>query len=158
MLLMSYFFYACWVPKYLLPLVFSTIVTWSCGFFLERATKSRARKLMLAMTIIVNLAILFTFKYFNFFGDIVGTIMQSIGIEVNMPRVSLLLPVGISFYTFQALGYSIDVYRGDIKHERNLLEYALFVSFFRSLLRVLLRKVKIFCKRLMLGRSDTSSI
>lgn len=130
----SYFFYMCWAPQYVLLLMFSTFITWLCGFRVEKAGGGlKYRRAWLAGTVILNIGILFLFKYFNFFGAAVSAVLGRAGFMVSAPRLSLLLPVGISFYTFQSLGYSIDVYRGEIKHERNLIDYALFVSFFPQL-------------------------
>lgn len=122
----SYFFYMNWNAKYALLLLFSTVTTWLCGILMERFRERR--KLFLILCIAVNLAILFFFKYFNF---AVGSVMAFLHKEYT--PWDIVLPVGISFYTFQALGYSIDVYREDIRAERNFISYALFVSFFPQL-------------------------
>lgn len=81
----------------------------------------------------INLAILFFFKYFNFAFDNLNELLSNFNIQLNDPKFDILLPVGISFYTFQALGYTVDVYRDDIYAERNFFRYALFVSFFPQL-------------------------
>lgn len=133
LLMASYYFYMCWMPQYALLMAASTLTTWLCGFFVDRAKRGPMRKAALALNIGVNLGILFLFKYYNFFISLVTRSMAVLGIAVSFPASSLLLPVGISFYTFQALGYSIDVYRGDICHERSLINYAAFVSFFPQL-------------------------
>jgi D-alanyl-lipoteichoic acid acyltransferase DltB (MBOAT superfamily) len=111
----------------------STVATWLTGFLVDKQHHNVYRKISLAINIIVNLGILFVFKYFNFFADTLAQIANSLGLSIAAGHTSLLLPVGISFYTFQALGYSIDVYRREIKHERNFINYALFVSFFPQL-------------------------
>ena len=87
----------------------------------------------LVASLVLNLAILFLFKYYNFLASNIEQALQASGLGIDMPEFGLLLPVGISFYTFQALGYSIDVYRGGTKVERDFLTYALFVSFFPQL-------------------------
>lgn len=133
LLFVSYFFYMCWNPYYILLLFFSTIVTWFCGFGIAKSQKGILQKAVLCGTIIVNISILFLFKYYNFFWDITSAIFAKVGIILSVPKLSLLLPVGISFYVFQALGYAIDVYRGEIEPERDLFDYALFVSFFPQL-------------------------
>ena len=129
----SYFFYMCWEPKYIALIFFSTVVTWGAGYLIEMADTENKRKLCLAVSIILNLSVLFLFKYYNFFAGIRESVIP--GFNIN--RSSFLLPVGISFYTFQALGYAIDVYRGEenggIKHERNFISYALLVSYFPQL-------------------------
>lgn len=131
LLIASYYFYMCWQPIYALLLLTSTAVTYCAALMIS---KSQAHKrVWLSSAIIVNLAILFFYKYFNFVADSLNTAMESVGVAMHVPGLDVLLPVGISFYTFQALGYSIDVYRGDVKAERNFLTYALFVSFFPQL-------------------------
>ena len=99
------------------------------GYCKECKTKTG----FLAVCFVINLSILFLFKYFNFAIDSLASLLAVIGVQINQPAFDLVLPVGISFYTFQALGYTIDVYRGEIKAEKNFLKYALFVSFFPSL-------------------------
>jgi len=126
----SYYFYMCWNAEYALLLLFSTAVTYFGALAVERFP---AKKTFLALTVCANLAVLFVFKYFDFALDNLNRILAGFQIEPVTPKVNLLLPVGISFYTFQALGYTIDVYRKEIKAERNFLRYALFVSFFPQL-------------------------
>jgi D-alanyl-lipoteichoic acid acyltransferase DltB (MBOAT superfamily) len=130
----SLFFYACWNPAYLVLILFSVTVTWVAGLFMEGRSQTR-KKLILALSLILNLAILFFFKYYNFFATTVNALFAGIwpGTRGVFPALNVLLPAGISFYTFQALGYSIDVYRGTIKAERSFIVYALFVTFFPQL-------------------------
>ncbi len=136
----SYYFYMCWNAGYLLLILFSTIVTYGCGCLLERAgrlpdehRKILYRKCCVAGSLVINLSILFLFKYYSFAAANVQSLLQYTGISIKLPAVDLLLPVGISFYTFQALGYTIDVYRERIAAEKNFIQYALFVSFFPQL-------------------------
>ena len=117
----SLFFYACWKPSYLALIFLSVIITYLNAIFMERFPKTK--KALLAFSLISNLGILFAFKYFNFF---TAAINSSV-------KFNVLLPVGISFYTFQALGYTIDVYRKKLQPERNFAAYALFVTFFPQL-------------------------
>ncbi len=139
LLVCSYYFYMCWNAGFALLIAFSTLTTWLCGFVIEKAKaeqRSDCRyfpKLALTMNIAVNLGILFFFKYFDFFSQTIAGVFSAVGITYAPVQLGLTLPVGISFYTFQALGYSIDVYRGEHPHEKNLLNYALFVSFFPQL-------------------------
>lgn len=132
LLVSSYFFYMCWNPKYALLMLLSTGVTYACGLLVDRSVWGK-RRLWLAASLVLNLGILFFFKYFNFVSSLVARSLALAGLSVAAPSLDVLLPVGISFYTFQALGYTIDVYRRDVPAERNFLDYALFVSFFPQL-------------------------
>ncbi|MBO7484656.1 MAG: MBOAT family protein [Spirochaetaceae bacterium] len=134
LLVASLFFYACWNPAYLLLILTSVVVTWTSGLLMEKASESvLKKKLILTASLVINLLILFFFKYYGFFTDTVQFICSKFGTQAKIPSFSVLLPVGISFYTFQALGYSIDVYRGTVKAEHSFITYALFVTFFPQL-------------------------
>lgn len=133
LLAVSYYFYMCWNPKYILLIMFSTVSTWLAGFLVARFEKTVHKRLAVAGCVGINLGILFFFKYFDFFLDSVNKVLGLLKIQALDKPFDFLLPVGISFYTFQALGYIIDVYRGRIEPERNILRYALFVSFFPQL-------------------------
>ena len=122
-----------WKPVYALLIMFSTMITWSCGFFIEKSGNNRARKGFLIVSLVINFSILFFYKYFNFLNQIIYDILSYLGIRFEMVNFDILLPVGISFYTFQAVGYTIDVFRKDVKHETNIINYSLFVSFFPQL-------------------------
>lgn len=129
----SYIFYMGWNAAYALLLLFSTSVTWLTGLAVDKSNSKRSRKVFLAFGIIINLSILFVFKYFGFFMDTLYSIFGALGIQYTEIQFSLVLPVGISFYTFQAIGYCIDVYRKQTPVQRNFGKYALFVSFFPQL-------------------------
>ncbi|MDE6831195.1 MAG: MBOAT family protein, partial [Muribaculaceae bacterium] len=131
LLVASYYFYMNWEPVYALLIFLSTLTTWGAGRLIERV--GARRRLNTGLCIALNLAILFTFKYLRFIGDQLQLALDSLGIGMQVPTFDLLLPVGISFYTFQALGYIIDVYKRDITAERSLMTYALFVAFFPQL-------------------------
>lgn len=134
LLLTSYYFYMNWNPAYAILIFGSTLITYVCSLLLEKYNDDRKKKrLFLTISLIINFGILFVFKYFNFVNETVFVIMEHIGIRWKVSNMDLLLPVGISFYTFQAVGYTIDVYRGNIKAEKHLGIYALFVSFFPQL-------------------------
>lgn len=118
LLVCSYFFYMCWNPQYALLMLTSTAITYASGLLLEKAKQSkeekRRRRRMhwcVALSFISNLAILFFFKYFDFAADTVVRLCALAQIEVQRPAFDVVLPVGISFYTFQALGYTVDVYQ-----------------------------------------------
>lgn len=128
----SYYFYMNWQPTYALLLLTSTVITYLAALGIERYGQQRG-KIFLVFSIVSNLAILFFFKYFNWAAESITLALTTAGISISVPEFKVLLPVGISFYTFQALGYSIDVYRGTTKVEKDFPTYALFVSFFPQL-------------------------
>ncbi len=134
LLVASYFFYMCWDAKYALLMLLSTVVTYVGGLLLGRKCISvRNKKITVAVILIVNLGILGLFKYLDFALSNLNKIFTIMGIEPWENSWNLLLPVGISFYTFQAIGYMIDVYRKETEPEKNFVRYALFVSFFPQL-------------------------
>ena len=129
----SYYFYMGWNAKYAVLILASTIITYLCARLLERCETQTRQKLVLAAGIVLNFAILVFFKYFYFLHDTFASIAAVFGAKVPASKLDIILPVGISFYTFQAVGYTIDVYRGTVRAERNFVRYALFVSFFPQL-------------------------
>jgi D-alanyl-lipoteichoic acid acyltransferase DltB (MBOAT superfamily) len=133
LLLSSYFFYFCWNPLYTLLLLGCTIVTYACGLLLERSPGPKGKKAWVALAVLGCLGVLVFFKYSPFLAENINRLLAAAGLAQRLPAFDPLLPVGISFYTFQALGYVLDVYRRDAKAERNFLRYALFVSFFPQL-------------------------
>ena len=134
LLVTSYYFYMCWNPKYALLLLFSTGVTYLGSLLLEKCgDRVGWKKTVVAIGLFINFGILFLFKYLDFAVDSLQKILAKVGVTLAEPGFSLLLPVGISFYIFQAVGYLVDVYRGKLKPEKNFLRYALFVSFFPQL-------------------------
>ena len=128
----SYLFYMCWNPRYALLMLGSTAITWLAGLGMKNAAPKK-KKCILALAVVSNLAILFLFKYAGFVLDNLNAICHALGMESVFAGFTLLLPVGISFYIFQAVGYAADVYRGEIEPETSFLRYALFVSFFPQL-------------------------
>lgn len=133
LLIASYFFYMNWEPVYALLIGLSTVITYLCAYQLDLVKKKRTRKILLWLSVISNFGILFLFKYYNFITDSVFQLLTNFGLRVNFPEFKLLLPVGISFYTFQAVGYSIDVFNKRLNHQKHFGKYALFVSFFPQL-------------------------
>ena len=129
----SYYFYMNWNAKYLLLIVFITGITYIGSLLVEKAKSRKEKSWCVGLVVFISLALLFVFKYFNFFGDLVVTMLSWASLPSPQITLSLLLPVGISFYTFQAIGYIIDVYRGDIEAEHHFGKYASFVSFFPQL-------------------------
>lgn len=131
LLLCSYYFYMSWNPMYAFLIALSTVLTYSSGLAMARFPDRK--KTAVAVSFILNLGILALFKYSGFITETLNWFTTNFGITLSDPAASLILPVGISFYTFQALSYTMDVYRGDIKVEYNFIRYALFVSFFPQL-------------------------
>lgn len=127
----SYLFYAYWEPYYLIIILFSTLVDYTVGLQIIKFPKSK--KWLLGISLTANLGILFIFKYFNFFNEALAQALSVIGVDINPYETSLLLPIGISYYTFQTLSYTIDLYKDRIKPEPHLGKFALFVSFFPQL-------------------------
>ncbi|WP_446898133.1 MBOAT family O-acyltransferase [Clostridium sp. LBM24168] len=144
LLIASYYFYMSHNPKYVFLIIISTIITYTSGLLIEKANKVKIKKLLVFLSISSNVGILALFKYYNFFTTIIVRFFSQFNITINVPSFDFLLPLGISFYTFQALSYTIDVYRKDIKAEKNLAKYALFVSFFPQLLSGPIQKSKNF--------------
>ncbi len=129
----SYYFYACWEPKFLLLLILSTAFDFGCGLAVDRIEDSRKRKLFVAMSMALNLGMLGYFKYFDFFATSMQTLLARGGLHVSIQLLHVVMPIGISFYTFQSMSYVIDVYRREIKPTRDPIEFAAFVSFFPHL-------------------------
>ena len=133
LLLASYYFYAFYQAELLFLIILTTAISFFMSHLIERTEKTSLRKLYLAVTLAVCLGVLFFYKYFNFLGSTVCGIISLFGKQPPSIVLDLVLPVGISFYTFQTLSYVIDVYRGDVRTERNFFFFALFVSFFPQL-------------------------
>ena len=117
LLVASYYFYMSWNPKYVILILLTTFVSFLAGRLLEFETNQRKRKAILLGTLCICLGILFTFKYFNFFSESVTDFLNMLAIPLHPVTVNLLLPVGISFYTFQTLSYVIDVYNRKVPVE-----------------------------------------
>jgi alginate O-acetyltransferase complex protein AlgI len=129
----SYYFYAAWDWRFLGLLIASTLVDYSCARLIERQTDRTRRRWLLALSVTFNLTLLGFFKYFNFFADNLHHVFGAIGWKVDFFTLRVLLPVGISFYTFVTMSYVIDVYRREIPATRNLLDFAVFVAYFPHL-------------------------
>ncbi|MBC8432935.1 MAG: MBOAT family protein [Desulfobacterales bacterium] len=129
----SYYFYMCWKVEYIFLIIASTMIDYFTGIMMGREEDKRKRKKYLIISLSGNLGLLFAFKYFNFFNDSFRTVFNEFNIFYNVSAFNVLLPVGISFYTFQTLSYAIDVYQGRKEPERHLGIFALYVSFFPQL-------------------------
>jgi D-alanyl-lipoteichoic acid acyltransferase DltB (MBOAT superfamily) len=130
LLVASYFFYACWDYRFLFLLVFSTFLDYFTGLKMADAPNARMKKFWFWLSVCVNLGFLGIFKYYNFFAGSFADALSHVGIKTNFWTLKVILPVGISFYTFHGLSYVIDIYKDRIKPVRNYIEYAVFVSFF----------------------------
>ena len=130
LILASYYFYSCWDWRFLFLLVFSTFLDYFTALKIEKSEKEIPRKIWFWISIGINLGFLGIFKYYNFFAVSMANMLHSIGFEANPLLLKLILPVGISFYTFHGLSYVIDIYYKRITAERNFVDYSLFVSYF----------------------------
>src|SRR5262245_2075917 len=133
LLVASYYFYAAWDYRFLALLMASTIVDYTCGQVMGRMVNERRRRLVMWLSIGFNLTILGFFKYFNFFADNLAALFAAAGWHADFVTLHVLLPIGISFYTFVTMSYVIDVYRRHIEPTRNLLDFAVFVAYFPHL-------------------------
>jgi alginate O-acetyltransferase complex protein AlgI len=126
----SYLFYASWNPKYLVVLLTMTAIGYLSGRLLERETRPTTRRFILTLSLLASLGVLFSFKYFELSSRALRAVFEQMGVANLIPGFNLLLPLGISYFTFQTLSYILDVYRGGIKAERHAGIYALFIAFF----------------------------
>jgi alginate O-acetyltransferase complex protein AlgI len=137
----SYYFYGWWDWRFLGLILLTTALDWSVGLLLEPGPRSPAwarrlgarRRLLLAASLVANLGVLGFFKYFDFFAAGAAALLRSVGLSVSAPELGIVLPVGISFYTFQSMSYTIDVYRKRLSAERDPLRFALYIAFFPQL-------------------------
>jgi|TARA_Y100000294_G_scaffold174149_1_gene191676 D-alanyl-lipoteichoic acid acyltransferase DltB (MBOAT superfamily) len=133
LLIASYVFYGFWDWRFLSLIAISTALDYICGLKIFESDNERRRKIFLIISIVGNFSILGFFKYFNFFIDNLDLLFGSVGIHVSLPVLKILLPPGISFYTFQTICYTFDIYRKKMKPTRNVIDFALYVSFFPQL-------------------------
>ena len=132
LLVASYVFYGWWDWRMLSLILLTSLSTWSTAM-LMKGNRSRGDKLLAAGNVVLNMGILCVFKYLNFLRDSFVDLLGLFGLNPDWPTINILLPVGISFYTFQAISYTIDVYRGDIKPTRNVVAFCVFIAFFPQL-------------------------
>lgn len=126
----SYYFYACWDWRFLFLLVFSTGLDYFTGLQMYNAENQGKKKFWFWLSVIINLGFLGVFKYYNFFAESFAELLSSFGFKSHLWTLQVILPVGISFYTFHGLSYVIDIYNNRIKPEKNIVDYSLFVSYF----------------------------
>ncbi len=132
LLISSCYFYMAFVPIYILILGFTIVIDYFAGIFIENA-KGKRRKLFLIFSLVANIGVLSVFKYYNFINQNFSFLLHPFGLSSPFPYLSMLLPIGLSFHTFQAMSYTIEVYRGNQKPERHFGIYALYVMFFPQL-------------------------
>ena len=133
LLIASYYFYMCYQAELIVLILGTTLVSYVASNIIERTERRAVKKLALVVTLVACFGVLFFFKYFNFLSGSVSGLIELFGGKPSYVELNLILPVGVSFYTFQTLSYVIDVYRGSIKTERNFMYFALFVVFFPQL-------------------------
>ncbi|WP_289663003.1 MBOAT family O-acyltransferase [Flavobacterium panacagri] len=126
----SYFFYSCWDWRFLFLLLFSTLLDYFSGLQIEKSGNDFHKKFWFWLSITANLGFLALFKYFNFFAESFKDLISIFGFQINTWSLKVILPIGISFYTFHGLSYVIDIYKNRVKAEKNFVDYAVFVSFF----------------------------
>ena len=156
LLIASYAFYASWNWKFLSLIIISTLVDYICGIRIDESNNRQIRKKYLILSIFTNLFILFIFKYFGFFSRNLCELIHLFGFDVNVNSIKILLPVGISFYTFQTMSYTIDIYREKMKPTRNLLDFSLFVAFFPQLVAGPIERASHLLPQIMNPRKVTS--
>ena len=133
LLLASYVFYSFSEIPYVGLLVYSSVLDWNCGNRIHAATDQRTKRRWLTLSLVGNLGVLGYFKYTDWGIESLNLLFDRLGVETSLETLNLIIPVGISFYTFQTLSYTLDIYRGQLKPARNLLDFAMFVAFFPQL-------------------------
>lgn len=157
LLVASYFFYAAWDWKFLFLIIISTVVDFIAGKYIYSSKRPGTKKFALSVSVTVNLSILGFFKYFNFFTSELISLFASIGIEASQYYLAVILPVGISFYTFQTLSYSIDIYQQRLKPERHFLNFAVFVAFFPQLVAGPIERARNLLPQLAIANTASKS-
>ena len=152
----SYWFYACWDGRFLGLILLSTAVDYACGLRIADSASGGGRRGWLTLSCVTNLGILAVFKYLGFFAESLQAVATAAGVELGRPTLHIVLPVGISFYTFQTLSYTIDVYRGSCKPVRRPLEFALFVAFFPQLVAGPIERANVLLPQLLRPRRITA--
>ncbi len=148
LLVASYVFYGVWKWEFLGLILLSTVVDYVCGARIADAATQGRRKLWLGVSLAANLGVLAYFKYSNFFIESAGDLLRLLGFQANLPTLQILLPIGISFYTFQTLSYSLDIYRKQLEPIRDFLDFATFVAFFPQLVAGPIVRAKEFLPQL----------
>ena len=154
LLLASYVFYMWWDPRFIVLILTSTVVDYYLGILLEAAT-GRRKKLLFAVSLVVNLGILGFFKYYDFFA---GSLADLVHIPRSSVVLQVVLPIGVSFYTFASLSYTFDVYWGKMKAVRNVIDYALFIAFFPHLIAGPIIRARQFISQIQFWKSPAAIV
>lgn len=157
LLVASYLFYAAWNPPFVILLWISTLIDWHVAKRIDRSQSMRARRSLLLVTLLVNLGLLGYFKYFGFLVRSMTELLAAVNVNVTFADPDIILPVGISFYTFQTLSYTLDVYRRKARPGRSFLDYALYVTFFPQLVAGPIVRATEFLPQCVASRKATSS-
>lgn len=152
----SYYFYAAWDWRFLSIIMTSTIVDYISGIRIHHTTSSRGRSLWLLLSVVVNLGLLGFFKYYGFFLSSLEPMLQAVGMSTHSLHLHIVLPVGISFYTFQTMSYTIDIYRRQLEPTREFLDFALFVAFFPQLVAGPIERARNLLPQILASRSADS--
>jgi D-alanyl-lipoteichoic acid acyltransferase DltB (MBOAT superfamily) len=158
LLVASYVFYGAWDWRFLSLIAISTVVDFYCGRAMQESSSESQRKRLLLVSITANLSMLGFFKYFGFFSESLAALFIKFGINLDPVTLNIVLPVGISFYTFQTLSYTIDIYRRDMRPCPNFLDFALFVAFFPQLVAGPIERAKHLIPQLTRPRSLSSGM
>ena len=134
LLVSSYYYYMSWGPQYAIWIVLTTLISYFCANAIEKYESVGKKKLFLALPIVFSLGTLVFFKYFNFISESVTSLLRAVSLPVDDFTLNLVMPLGISFYSFQTVAYMVDVYKGKVKAEKHIGKYALFISFFPQVL------------------------
>lgn len=155
LLVASYIFYGAWDWRFLGLIAFSTIVDYLLALRIDREIDPALRRRDLIISMVMNLGLLGVFKYLNFFIGSFAALSDSLGIPASLPLLEIVLPVGISFYTFQTMSYTIDVYRRELKPAANFWDFALFVAFFPQLVAGTIERATNLLPEIMQPRTIT---
>lgn len=151
----SYIFYGWWDWRFLSLLFISTVIDYYCGIKIDQTAEPKKKRAFVVISIVCNLVLLGFFKYYNFFTDNLLSLLGKLGIHPDLPFINIILPVGISFYTFQTMSYSIDIYRKELRPTRNFFDFALFVSFFPQLVAGPIERAKNLLPQILHPRQVT---
>ena len=153
----SYIFYGAWSPPYVFLLLASTLLDWWLARWIGRTVEPRKRRWLLVASLAGNLSLLGYFKYGGFLLANFAALMAAAGIDWRPADPGILLPIGISFYTFASLSYTLDVYRGEVRHDWKLADYALFVSFFPHLVAGPILRARSFLPQIAAPRRPSAN-